>query len=406
MMVYKYSLTGNETDEEKAAIEEIYRSTLKVGDIIYYRYSGNNHGMLYLGNGNLMHCTGSVYNTSTSNYYEVQEASIRYQLLDTLFTPGNSRYFFQTENPRTNIYIIRPLNDWNGELPEQALNRIENMQGVVAEKVSSHTLGQTVNPGDLITYTFKIFNTNGYKVTLKVTDIVPEGTDLLIDGIISNNRSLSWDIEIAAGEEVQICYTVKVSEDAKSGSAIVCSGESLVGGVPVRMTPLFVGRTLTEDEQAEIVEVAHASVGGSVFGVSLVNKIYKDVFGVEAILGTSISALEEGLFLENGSLKKIAESGHFADLIAPTLYGGKNVGNSTRFLGERTRMLWERNLIVGDILFLRGSSSSSAYVYMYIGDGMVFDLQKLSDRQCFERLEDALGWKEFAILRPSLAFGE
>ena len=89
-------------------------------------------------------------------------------------------------------------------------------------------------------------------------------------------------------------------------------------------------------------------------------------------------------------------------MVAPTLYGGKNVINSERFLGERTRMLWERNLVVGDIFFLQGKTTKC--VYIYIGEGKMLDLRRLAERDAFERLEDALGWREFAVIRPSLAF--
>ena len=130
MIEYLYYLSGEETEAQKAKVEAEFYDKLKFGDIVYFCYTaGGSHGMLYLGNGNLMHCSGSTYNTSTSDYYEVQEAAIRYQTLECLFTQGNSRYLFQTEKTRTKIYILRPLNLWNGEIPESTENRMENMKG-------------------------------------------------------------------------------------------------------------------------------------------------------------------------------------------------------------------------------------------------------------------------------------
>ncbi|MBR5139767.1 MAG: DUF11 domain-containing protein, partial [Clostridia bacterium] len=347
MIEYLYYLSGYETEEQKANVEQEFYDTLQFGDIVYFCYSaGGSHGMLYMGNGNLMHCSGSTYNTSTSNYYEVQEAAIRYQTIECLFTPGNSRYLFQTEKTRTKIYILRPFNLWNGEIPESTENRIENMKGIVAEKLSSHTLGQTANPGDLITYTFKIFNTNGYTVNLDVSDIIPENTTLVVNGYLSDKRSLFWTVDIAPGEEKLISYTVQISESCEKDSVIVCSDESAVGGVPVRSTPVFIGRTLTEAEQQRVKEIALALVEEKdEVGVSLANKIYRELFGIESFFGNDFDDLRSGIFVSYGSIKKIAVDGKYADMIAPTLYGGKSVVNSDRFLGERTRMLWERNLV-------------------------------------------------------------
>ena len=402
MIEYYYFISGYETEEKKAEVEAAFYNELQFGDIVYFCYTaGGSHGMLYIGNGNLIHCSGSLYNTDTTNYYEVQEAAIRYQTLECLFTPGNSRYLFQTEKTRQKLYIIRPFNLWNGEIPESTDNRIENMKGIVAEKLSSHTLGQTANPGDLITYTFKIYNTNEYAVTLEINDIVPEFTTLVVDGKLSEQKSLSWTLDILPGEERLVSYTVKISESAENGSAII-SDLGAVGGVPVRATPVFIGRTLTEEEQQTVKDVAIRLVEEkSATGVELANLIYKELFGVENFFGSDFSELRAGLFLPHGSVKKIASEGKFADMIAPTLYGGKSVVNSDRFLGERTRMPWERNLIIGDVLFLQGKTSKN--VYIYVGDGEFLDLQRFTKRDVFDRLEETIGWQEFAILRPSLA---
>ncbi len=395
--VYDYYLTGTETEAEIAAIEEEFMAALLPGDIVYYRYSTNNHGMLYIGNGTLVHCTGSVYNYSGPN--EVQEAAVRYQNVKTLFTPGGSRYLFQDDKPRSRFFILRPTNTWTGQIPEETVSRMQNMQGIIAEKLSSRTLGQTVNPGELITYTFKIFNSNNYPVTLNVKDVIPEGTSLVVDGNPSAETSLSWNVELNPGEEKIISYTVQVAEDASDGFVIKCSAESSVGGVPVRSTNVFVGRTLTVDEQKALVEAVYACINKDLKGSDLVDKIYETAFGIEDVFGASIAEVRSALFLGD-SPKTLADEGKFAEMVAPTLYGGKTVADSTRFLGERTRMPWERNLIIGDVLFF----STSSRFYMYIGDGKFMDMETFKVRDAFERLEETIGWQEFAILRPSLTF--
>lgn len=222
----------------------------------------------------------------------------------------------------------------------------------------------------------------------------------MIDGNPSTERNLSWNVELAPGEEKLVSYTVKVSDTADDGYAIACSTESSVGGVPVRSTRVYVGRTLTETEQKAILEAVYACINKGVKGAELVDLIYKTALGVDGIIGTSISDVCSAIFLTSGDKKALATEGKFAQMIAPTLYGGKNVLNSNRFYGERTRFVWERNLVVGDVLIYAASSR----FYMYVGDGKFVDMETFKERDAYERLEETIGWREFAIIRPSLAF--
>ena len=120
------------------------------------------------------------------------------------------------------------------------------------------------------------------------------------------------------------------------------------------------------------------------------------------MIGVTREELADVIFPESGSLRKLAESGYYADMIAPSQYGGRTVKNSDRFLGERTRLTRERNLIVGDILYLQGSSSYG--LYLYLGEGRLLNLAAgLAPKDLEERLEVTLGWPMFAVLRPSLA---
>lgn len=402
MKAYTYLFTGNETDEQKAAIETEYKSHLQIGDIVFYTYSGNTHAMLYVGNGNMLHCTGNTY----KDFAEAEEPAIRYMQLDCLFDPTNSsRYLFQTAKPRTALYIIRPINQWDGtEITDAAKNRIANMQGVFAEKTCSATLGQTVNPGDTLTYTFTLFNTTDQAITLTVTDRIPENTVLLQDGASSEHRDLTWTVTLQPYEERKISYTVKVSETAEAESTILCTDSSLVGGVATKAPAVFVGRTLTAQEQAQLQTIVSASTATG-DKVALANEIYEQLLGIENIFGADISALKNGIFLTSGSMKAIATEGKYGAMIAPSLYGGKAVLNSDRFLGERTRLPREKNLIVGDILYLQGSGSTFG-LYIYMGEGKMLDLKTLNERDLNERLDNTIGWQMFAVLRPSPAAGE
>ena len=238
---------------------------------------------------------------------------------------------------------------------------------------------------------------------MNVTDLVPDGCTLLTNGETSPEKILFWTVELSPYEEKKISYMVKVSENFSSGQAILCSDESKVGGIAVKAPPVYVGRTLTTEEQARLQEIVEGYVGSSLSAVALANSIYEELLGVEDLLGTDLATLSAGLFLTEGDYKKIATEGQYAKMIAPSLYGGKKVMNSERFLGERTRMPFEKNLIVGDILFLQGRTSSTYSFCIYMGDGVMLNLgNELSTISLTNRLEATIGWQHFCVLRPSL----
>lgn len=398
MKAYTYKFTWDETDEEKAAIEKEYRSQLKVGDIVFYTRSGNTHAMLYVGNGNMIHCSGNTY----SGEKESEEAGVRYMQLDSLFDPlCSSRYVFQTEKPRNALYIIRPSNMWEGEFPQSTLDRIEKMDGVFAEKTCSSTLGQTVNQGDELEYTFTVENRSSVEKTVTITDSVPLNTSLIEGGKITNKRELEWKITLKPDEEKKISYKVKVSKEAENGSAILCSEKSKVGGLVTKAPAVFVGKTLTADEQKKVQKVVEKNIDLYSTGFELVNEIYKDVLGIDNILGADVESFNSGILLQNNSNYTIASQGKYAQIIAPAQYGGKLVLNSQRFLGERTRLTREKNLIVGDVIYIGGKYSYPEF-YIYIGDGKLLDSATHSVEDFKVRIESTIGRGAFAILRPSL----
>ena len=406
MKAYVQALTGTENSAQRAEIEGAYRSELKVGDIIFYTYASgaNTHAMLYVGNGNVIHCTGGIYAEKEANT-EIEEPAIRYFNLDSLFDPSNSRYVFSSEKPRDALYIIRPMNIWSEtDLSETSEQRISEMRGIFAEKRASATLGMTVNVGDTITYTFTVFNSNRKARTVTVTDKIPVGTTLIEGGAASDKTDISFTLELMAGEKKTVSYTVRVSDGTSNGTAILSSSESKVGGIPTLAPPIYVGNTLTEDEANRLVaylESKNLTAGESSDAISLVNEAYEELFGVENILGDSLGSLKESLFTASSENFVLNGTGDIALTVAPSLYGGKSVLNSDRFSGERTRMPREKNLVVGDVLYLQ--SSENGYLYMYVGDGKFYDLNKsLNPRDAYERLEETIGWTAFAVLRPSL----
>ena len=179
---YYYPNRLNVPESERISEQEKFMSTLVPGDlVVILRKGGYGHVMLYIGDGVLIHSSGASFNYSEDR--ETYEPTIRYMnVLGYLFNPDSANYLFRevedTDNGGMRPYIetlaiVRPLDSFSGEIPENTKNRVENLSGILAEKLSSAPEGKTANVGAPITFTFRIKN-NGFVVkTLEIKDYIP-----------------------------------------------------------------------------------------------------------------------------------------------------------------------------------------------------------------------------------------
>ena len=387
-------------------------SKLQPGDIlVILRNNSSGHAMLYVGNGNIIHSGGNVYNYTASVGTEVYEASIRrMKVLDYFFNPASTKgYVF---GQVSDLAIIRPLQIFDGEIPQNTQNRVANMQGIMAQKLSSHAKSQTVNPGEEMTFTFEIYNTRSTSVTLEIRDTLPAGTTLV-------SGQLQHTVTVPAEERVKISYTVKVNADVPYGT-VIQSTDSTVGGVTVKCAPVQVKRSFTAAEQAAMIEkVKQLRSDGSntLTGLALANEIYKAATGETLFASTDIEAVAEGadgIFAKwkmstettKRQLYKVNTGSRYQKLVAPTLYGGYRMF-TPQWQHDRTRLPQEHDLQVGDLLI--GRTLSSRVIMMYLGQELGFvNLNKATlDADTVAvalRLERLHGYGYyFAILRPSFA---
>ncbi len=420
-----YEVTGSEDDTKKEEVKQQFLSTLQPGDIIVYRYTtSSGHSMLYVGNGTIIHSSGDsfkAYSSDSATGYENYEASIRYMQAMNFFDgpEGSRRLVFGGGIAK--FGIIRPLAIRNDNTAsETSRNRMENLKGISIEKVASQSSTVTVSKGGNITYTFNIYNSNDVAKTLNITDVVPENTTFVsgCDNVSGNN--LSWTVSVPADEIISISYTVKVNDDVADGTTIVAE-QAKAGGVPVRCHKIYVGNTLTAEQQelfkTKALELIN-STSTTERDAALINKMYKEALGVDnALPYTSDSSIRSALFNNacqstSGTVNTSATG--MSKYIAPTMYYGRRTytmdGSSTARVelwgGDRAVLGRSCHLVVGDILVK--VNSSNLHFYLYLGGETFYRINSTN----FGKQYDVNRYFEYVyaaayhgvVLRPSLAF--
>ena len=149
--------------------------------------------------------------------------------------------------------------------------------------------------------------------------------------------------------------------------------------------------------------------------------------GVEILKDVAAEDILEGIFryyaedIESGQStyddawpaqwRSLDADGEFYKLIAPGLYGGRNVleGADTNpvttlaFMGiSRVRIVAQEQLIPGDIIVVNENADAfdaSAWLYM---DGQLLDLQTGETTSAEPMLSQLISRNYFAVIRPSL----
>ena len=411
-------------------------SLLRPGDIVCIRRTtGSGHAMLYVGNGLLIHSSGSNY--SNKNQTDTHEATIRFRAMLDLFDEsiaGATSYIFNLES----FSIVRPQNNTKAKLSANTANRVNNMEGIIAEKVVSTAMGKTVNCGDEITYTFYIFNTNPTARKMVITDVLSKYTSLVqAEGVSQQGDTLTWELTVLANSRISLSYTVKVNEGLEAYTKID-GALATVNGVTHKCIDTVVANTLTAQQQQALVAAVNTVKAMDVKdlnSVEIANLIYKTAFGVDKIFGDKVTNYAE-LFNGNGksNIGIFNDTFYWSDkafmslmdsnrsqpamMVAPGLYGGQNVYTSSqagetfyRYLSLanhplRSRYYWEKDLVIGDLYLLRGTSQESLYLYLgadtfvSLGQGhTLFAEVSVAERFGYS---PATVWKYHAVLRPSM----
>ncbi len=402
--VFYYKPTGKETAEEKAAMQAEFMSTLQPGDILVYRSTvDTGHALYYAGNGRIIHSTTPTGSYSYNDKLEKREpdGSIAVMDVSRFFEEDYSRHFFSYASQ---IALVRPLNIWEGTVPQVSIDRMNNLKGVMGEKLCSKTVGQFVLPGEELTYTLRLENRNETPVTLDVKDTLAQYTTLVSGCDSVKDGEMSWTVNIPAGQTGEVVYTVRVDENAPMGAAIYAD-KTTVGGVTFPCPTVYVGKHLTDGQKAAITKAAQTA--GDKAGLELAKTVYADT-------GVSLETMEDMAVLFDSAYQpsekvgdhyKLNEKSPYFAALAPTLYGGTMVDSSECFDGVRTRGLRFDHMEVGDIVITSYAPFTQEYVmYLVAGEDSVLRLdqpQLLTGEDAVKALDTAIAYHKFLVVRPA-----
>jgi len=264
---YKYGNGHTDPDTktgpETRAWLENWEQNMRPGDVI-----SSDHTLLYIGNGYVLDCWGGKYSLESGmdKYEEVGSISDALHRFEDLYLTGKDpvmkKYSFN-EKGETGLgffCVWRPLDtlcvdDGDGDpsndkvvagtsIPDVTKSRLK-YPGMEIDRTVSITPFRAVATGENLTYSVKVSNMSNearyaqyYGVDankaysgLVVTEKVPEGTEFVsaTNGGKHENGTITWVIDLAAGEMKDLSYTVKVN--AKPGEFIVSEG-GWVGNIP------------------------------------------------------------------------------------------------------------------------------------------------------------------------------
>ncbi len=431
--IFSYYPKGVETAEEQKTVQENFMSKLKPGDLIIVRYNGasdgNGHAMLYVGkealkgvegvkeNHDIIHSSGSSYKYADRTEKYEATGTVRTLGADWLFNPQSGMYVFAKLK---SIVIIRPLAVFKKEIPENTLNRMRNMDNIMAEKLVS---GTTAGQGDTVTYTFCITNNNDKEVTLAVEDTVSALTTFVAAEktypcTVTGER-LQWTVTIPAKTTANVRYDVQVKAEAQRGQSIA-GNKATVGGISVPCPDVFVARTLTQQEQSDLLAGIQALADSRLLrGTAMVNALYDKALKEEAILPEDFAGIWENLFLTFDELSYINGESPYADAVVPGMLGGRNLvsrnlaaDNMAQYMrleSIRTRLPYADQLMVGDVLMGElGPEEADRVMYLYTGDTMLNLLsgKEIEYKPTQDCLNPVMSYKRFVILRPSMLLGQ
>lgn len=394
--VFKYEITGIETEEEKQEVMAKFRRVLEPGDTVTWKYkSGNGHIMLYLGDGKVTHCaySGAVDKFSGYKYDEnrnyVTPGGIRSFPLEDFFreTEDDSNKMYLFRAARKCIAIHRPLNQV-GEPTAQTASRMTTAKNLVCRVESSCFGGACVEPGKTIDYTLFVRNDNDESVAVTV-DYVP--------GKRSTGKFATETVEIAAGKEARLKFFAVADEDEEMVHPPVFT----VNGLRVEGPAIAVGRRLAEVDAVALCENVKAALTAGTPAETAIYDAYKALgYTIQPKANWNLGRL---FFLHDalsGDVLSRRPQHPETDGCVLMMFGGKGVVTPQASTDQwfRANFISAKDLLPGDIVCYADSANfAGAAELLWDGEGFVG-----SEENPAALMDSLFGRFVFAVARPAL----
>ena len=408
MHVWSYTVEKSLTNSQKQKIFDEFSSKLQPGDIMVCRHTGSGgHALLYLGDGKILHSAAGFvanYNYTQKTEFFEEEGTVMQKTLDSLMDNDDNYYFFGEGW----WGIVRPTLVYTDATPTQeTLDRIANMQQIVAEKRTTAPTGHTVKGGDEITFTFEIKNLRETDAVFEIVDTIPSNTTYVKGAQKVDGETLKWTVSVAAGTTKTVEYTVKVNANAKVGDIV--TSNSTIDGVRVNCRPIYVAGNLSAEQQAGVTKQLNEITGKEVVNDQLVEQIYANI-GITIELDTFKNIINSLLvsFKQSKTHFELNKESAYLSMVPPTMYGGYYTVTATdMWNGFRTKGIMMCQLMVGDVIICQ-SKVGTPTAYMYAGDGKLFTISSvkfgLMDEEASQKALDSIyGYNRFVVIRPAMA---
>lgn len=405
--IWNYAPTKSETDAEKETIKNEFLSTLIPGDIIALCHKGaSGHILIYVGNDYAIHATchaklggGSFDQYKKEEKWEV-DGSVEYGKVSNFFKKESYYSFFEKEM----WSILRPIEYIkNIKITEQAKLRMEYLQDIYVEKISSHPVGITADLGEKITYGFYLRNDRKTQATVEIKDVVPQNTTYVSGAEMIEGENLSWTVTLQPGEEKLVSYIVTVNKDENLRNKSIKSDKATVCGIGLPCTDIFIAKSLTEEDQAKLRNACeNLDPDCEDENLELVSCIYEQA-GLGA-LDLDLTELQSTLVTVHQGKYALNSTSKYYDMIVPNLYGGYMITEDDPVKGARTHNLLY-SMMVGDVIICEEDGNLRSF--LYAGDGQLVNLAvgggQLFDAQYSRKVKSsAFGYDWFVVLRPAI----
>ncbi len=407
-----YETADLDTEEKKSEFVEMIRATLEVGDVIVYRRASSGHAIIYVGNGYFLHSTGASYE------YAIGDPHSAYDQVDPKGTVSKlylSTYLDDKDNGRyvlapnvVTISILRPLA--RGLEINDVTEARMSIPGISLEKSSSAPHRSAVRSGDTVVYTVTLKNNGSSAVSdVTLTDFIPEGAVFVggMRGITVDNGTISYITSLEAGEEINITYAVKIIADEPCD--IVSRGD--VNGVPLNEIFNTVSVSMTEINEKALVELAKAFFNEERSfddPLKAAKALYSEALGMNFTECAEALALIDALIDTEGNTFNSQSAD--ADLLVRGLYGGYDIRLGYRVDNDRSRLVREHNLSVGDVVIGEYGDDTVVELYVYLGAGeFLFASSETSTLSLFtiessltkNLLVSLISFDRYVVIRPS-----